>query len=47
MAEEKKDTIFSSDGNEIKQDFITPEALYQELIAHVQKYHPSDNISMI
>ncbi|MBQ2803534.1 MAG: bifunctional (p)ppGpp synthetase/guanosine-3',5'-bis(diphosphate) 3'-pyrophosphohydrolase [Lachnospiraceae bacterium] len=29
------------------QEFVTPDALYQELIKRVRKYHPSDDISMI
>lgn len=29
------------------EDFTDPDALYQELIASVKKYHPSDDISMI
>ncbi|MCC8046086.1 MAG: bifunctional (p)ppGpp synthetase/guanosine-3',5'-bis(diphosphate) 3'-pyrophosphohydrolase [Clostridiales bacterium] len=29
------------------KDFTDPEELYRELIASVQKYHPSDDISMI
>ncbi|MCD8104638.1 MAG: bifunctional (p)ppGpp synthetase/guanosine-3',5'-bis(diphosphate) 3'-pyrophosphohydrolase [Lachnospiraceae bacterium] len=29
------------------EDFTDPEKLYQELIASVRKYHPSDDISMI
>ena len=28
-------------------DFTSPEKLYDELIASVRKYHPSDDISMI
>ncbi|MCC8061479.1 MAG: bifunctional (p)ppGpp synthetase/guanosine-3',5'-bis(diphosphate) 3'-pyrophosphohydrolase [Clostridiales bacterium] len=28
-------------------DFTSPEELYQELIARIRKYHPSDDISMI
>ena len=29
------------------EDFTSPEQLYQELIASVKKYHPSDDISLI
>ena len=29
------------------QDFVSPEALYKELIDTVNRYHPSDDISMI
>ena len=28
-------------------EFVDPEELYQRLISHVRKYHPSDDISMI
>ena len=29
------------------EDFTDPDKLYEELIASVKKYHPSDDISMI
>lgn len=29
------------------KEFMTPDELYQMLIARVKKYHPSDDISMI
>ena len=29
------------------EDFTSPDKLYQELIASIRKYHPSDDISMI
>ena len=29
------------------QEFVNPEELYQELIDHVRRYHPSDDTSMI
>ena len=29
------------------EDFTSPDKLYQELIAGIRKYHPSDDISMI
>ncbi|MCH5275966.1 MAG: bifunctional (p)ppGpp synthetase/guanosine-3',5'-bis(diphosphate) 3'-pyrophosphohydrolase [Lachnospiraceae bacterium] len=29
------------------KEFLTPDELYQVLISHVRKYHPSDDISMI
>ena len=29
------------------QEFVDPEGLYQELIQRIQKYHPSDDISLI
>lgn len=47
MTEEKK-AIVLDDGkiSELKE-FMTPDELYQVLIKRVQKYHPSDDISMI
>ena len=32
---------------EAPADFTSPEVLYNELIAAIRKYHPSDDISMI
>ena len=32
---------------EAPADFTSPEVLYQELVAAIRKYHPSDDISMI
>jgi len=47
MAEEKNEDIFD-DGKMIEfQEFVNPDDLYQELVNRVQKYHPSDDISMI
>ena len=48
MTEERAKRIQADDRN-IKemQDFTSPEELYQELIKSVNKYHPSDDISMI
>ena len=39
-------TIEDASLNEF-HDFVAPEELYQELIKCVQKYHPSDNVSLI
>ena len=49
MKDEKlKKEIEAVDSNLKKMDdFSSPEDLYQELIADVRKYHPSDDISMI
>lgn len=47
MTEEKKEVIFDDGRISKLQDFMTPEELYQDLIRRVQKYHPSDDISMI
>ncbi len=47
MTEEKKENV-QDDGkvSELKE-FMTPDELYQALVNRVQKYHPSDDISMI
>lgn len=39
----------TSQNSELKkmEEFISPEVLYQELIASVKKYHPSTDISLI
>lgn len=47
MTEEKMDVIFDDGRISRQQEFMTPEELYQDLITRVQKYHPSDDISMI
>lgn len=47
MTEEKKDPIFDDGGMSKLPEFRAPEELYQALISHIQKYHPSDDISMI
>ena len=46
MAEEKKN-IVQEEGIVEKHEFVEPEALFEELIRCVHKYHPSDDISMI
>lgn len=48
MTEEKNNVEFHDEGLLAKpQEFAAPEALYQELVDRVKKYHPSDDISMI
>jgi len=47
MTEEKMDVVFDSKSISKSPEFVDPEQLYQELIKRVQKYHPSDDISMI
>ena len=47
MAEEKKETLFDDGRIESIAEFQSPEVLYQGLISHVKKYHPSDDISLI
>ncbi|MCM1175926.1 MAG: bifunctional (p)ppGpp synthetase/guanosine-3',5'-bis(diphosphate) 3'-pyrophosphohydrolase [Blautia sp.] len=45
--EEKKEIVFDDGRIESIEEFQSPEALYQELITRVRKYHPSDDISLI
>ena len=47
MTEEKKDASLDDGKINTLQEFVAPEELYQSLIEHVRKYHPSDDISMI
>lgn len=47
MTEEKSTGILDNTRISKSQEFINPDDLYQELIRRVQKYHPSDDISMI
>lgn len=47
MSEEKSEVIFDDGKISKSHEFVNPEELYQELIRRVQKYHPSDDISMI
>ena len=48
MATEEKREVVIDDGRiEAIEEFQSPETLYQELIARVRKYHPSDDISLI
>ncbi len=44
--EEKKEVVFDDGRIESIEEFQSPEALYQELIARVRRYHPSDDISL-
>ena len=46
--EELENEVMSKDDNiKTMQEFVSPESLYQELIASVKKYHPSTDISLI
>lgn len=46
--EELENEVVSKDDNiKTMQEFVSPESLYQELIASVKKYHPSTDISLI
>ena len=49
MTEEKKKAELVLDDGRIEEikEFQSPEQLYQDLIARVRKYHPSDDITMI
>ncbi len=47
MAEEKLDDFFDDGKMSEYHEFVNPDDLYQELVQRVQKYHPSDDISMI
>ena len=47
MTEEKREIVFDDGRIEAIAEFQSPEALYQDLISRVKKYHPSDDISMI
>ncbi len=44
---EEKELLFVEGSIQKHKEFVAPEELYQELIARVKKYHPSDDISMI
>ena len=47
MTEEKNTGLLDNEKISKSQEFVDPDDLYQELIRRVQKYHPSDDISMI
>ena len=47
MTEEKNEKVIDDGKISELKEFMTPDELYQVLIKHVQKYHPSDDISMI
>ncbi len=47
MTTEKKEVVFDDGRIKAIQEFQSPEQLYQDLIGRVQKYHPSDDISLI
>ncbi len=44
---EEKELLFVEGSIQKHKEFVPPEVLFQELINRVQKYHPSDDISMI
>ncbi|MDE7287798.1 MAG: HD domain-containing protein, partial [Lachnospiraceae bacterium] len=43
----KKEVVFDDGRIEAIQEFQSPEQLYRDLISRVQKYHPSDDTSLI
>lgn len=47
MAEEKLEDILDDGKMNESHEFVNPGELFGELIQHVRKYHPSDDISMI
>ncbi len=47
MAEEKSVAVIEDGKLNAEEEFVSPEELYQRLISHIKKYHPSDDISMI
>jgi len=47
MEQEKGKVIFEDEKISKAEEFVAPEVLYQRLISHVKKYHPSDDTSLI
>ncbi len=47
IEEMEKALISKSDNIKTMKEFVSPESLYEELIASVRKYHPSTDISLI
>lgn len=47
MTEEKKEIVLEESKISELKEFMAPEDLYQVLVRHVKKYHPSDDISVI
>ena len=47
MTEEKNAAIIEDGKLNATEEFTAPEDLYQRLISHIQKYHPSDDISIV
>ncbi len=47
MTEEKKELVIDDGRIEAVQEHLSPEELYRDLISRVQKYHPSDDTSLI
>ena len=47
MTEEKNEIVLDDGKISELKEFMTPDELYQVLVKRVQKYHPSDDISLI
>lgn len=47
MTPAKSEVVFDDGRIEAIQEFQSPEQLYRDLVLRVQKYHPSDDISLI
>lgn len=47
IEEMEKKVVSKLDNIKTMEDFVSPESLYEELIASVRKYHPSADISLI
>ena len=43
----KSEIVFDDGRIEAIQEFQSPEQLYRDLVLRVQKYHPSDDTSLI
>ena len=47
IEEMEKKVVSGADNIKTMKEFVSPESLYEELIASVRKYHPSTDISLI
>ena len=47
MDRERHELIIDDGRIEAMKEFLSPEELYRDLIERVQKYHPSDDITLI
>ena len=45
--EEKEEIVLQKDHIKPTKEFVSPESLYEELVASVRRYHPSTDISLI
>ena len=44
---EQKETVIADEHIKATKEFVSPQSLYDELIASVKRYHPSADISLI